>query len=142
MGIRVEEIAAEQTHELRLRVLSNTSPGPADGVPGVFHLGAIDDGGRVIGIATFFPEPTDLRPGKRAARLRGMATDPDVRGSGAGRLLIDAALERLRAEGYEVLWAQGRVAALGFYERLAFDVVGEFFAGAHDIPHKLVLRDL
>ena len=140
--IRIEEIEAERTYDLRLRVLSNTSPGPADAMPGVFHLGAIADDGLVVGIATFFAEHTDLRPGRRAARLRGMATDPDVRGGGAGRLLLDAAIERLRREGVEVLWAHGRIEAIGFYERLGFEIVGEFFDGAHGIAHKVVVLDL
>ena len=145
----VAEIEAAQTHDLRRRVLrgggSEHLVFPEDGRPGAFHLGVRPaPDGAVVAVASFAPEPTPHRPGRRAARLRGMVTEPDLQGRGIGRRLLAEAVGRLRAGGVEVLWANARDSALGFYERLGFEVVGEgFLAGpAGDIPHHIVVLDL
>ena len=64
-----------------------------------------------------------------------MATDPTVRGSGAGRALVAEGLARLAAVGADLVWCDARVPAVGFYERMGFAVVTEQFdkpeGGAH-----------
>jgi ribosomal protein S18 acetylase RimI-like enzyme len=52
-----------------------------------------------------------------------MATDPAVRGSGAGRALVVEGLARVAARGGDLVWCDARVAAAGFYERMGFTVV-------------------
>jgi ribosomal protein S18 acetylase RimI-like enzyme len=54
-----------------------------------------------------------------------MATDPAVRGAGAGRALVAEGLDRVRAQGGDLVWCHARVAAAGFYERMGFVVVTE-----------------
>ncbi|MGH9283935.1 MAG: GNAT family N-acetyltransferase [Acidimicrobiales bacterium] len=71
---------------------------PEDSGPGAVHLGVVDDEGSVVAIATVFPEPTRHRPGRRAARLRGMAVDPGRQGEGLGSLLLAALLDRVRQD--------------------------------------------
>jgi ribosomal protein S18 acetylase RimI-like enzyme len=51
-----------------------------------------------------------------------MATDPAVRGSGAGRALVTAGLSRVAARGGDLVWCDARQAAAGFYERMGFAV--------------------
>lgn len=111
--------------------------------PEAFHLGVRADDGRVIAVATFFQEPCPHRPGKAAWRLRGMAVEPGLQRSGAGTLLLDTAVARLRAEGVEVVWAHGRDSALGFYERRGWRVYGEGYATDETgLPHHDVVLDL
>jgi GNAT superfamily N-acetyltransferase len=147
--VLVGDIEATQTHDLRRRVLrdgrSEHLVFPEDDRPGAFHLGArAEPGGPFLAVASFSPESTPYRPGRRAARLRGMVTEPIHQGRGLGRSLLAEAVERLRASGFEVLWANARDNALGFYERLGFEVAGDgFLAGpAGDIPHHIVVLDL
>jgi GNAT superfamily N-acetyltransferase len=71
-----------------------------------------------------------------------MAVEPTVQRSGVGRLLIDAAVDRLRAEGFEVIWANGRDSALGFYRRQGWEVAGEGFLNENGIPHHVVVTEL
>ena len=54
-----------------------------------------------------------------------MATDPAVRGTGAGRALVVEGLARVAARGGDLVWCDARVAAAGFYERMGFAVVTE-----------------
>ena len=144
--MRVVEVDAEATYDLRRRVLRGDRPDadvrfPQDAVPGTFHL-AVMDGGSVVAVASFSPEATPRRPGARAVRVRGMAVEPRFQGTGAGRLLLEAATARLRGEGVDVVWANGRDSALGFYRRLGWQVAGEGFTTAEGIPHHVVLTEL
>ena len=142
----VVNIEAEATHDLRRRVLRDGRPDTAvsfagDLVPGAFHLGLLDDGGTLVGVVSLSPEPTPHRPGRKALRLRGMAVEPSRQGQGAGSLLLAAAVRRAAQEGYEVVWANGRDTALGFYGRHGWQVVGDGFVTI-DLPHHVILLDL
>ena len=67
-----------------------------------------------------------MAPAARAPwQLRGMATDPAVRGAGAGRALVADGLARVAARGGDLVWCDARVSAAGFYERMGFTVVTE-----------------
>jgi GNAT superfamily N-acetyltransferase len=145
-AVRVVELDAGATHDLRRRVLRAHLPGagveyPEDHVEGAVHLGVEDDAGRVVAAGTMFPEPTAHRPGTRAARLRGMAVQPDLQGRGVGARLLAALVQRARDDGYQVVWANGRDSALGFYRRHGWQVVGDGFESI-GLPHHVVLLDL
>lgn len=137
---------AERTHDLRRRVLRDGRPDAdvrftEDEVPDAFSLAALSQG-TVVGVASFSPEPTVRRPGRDAWRLRGMAVASEAQGRGVGRSLLEAAVERLVAGGAEVLWANGRDAALGFYERAGWRVEGGGFTTPIGLPHHVVVLDL
>ena len=138
MSIAVEEVDAAATHDLRRRVLRSHQPGlpatnPEDDLPETFHLAAVE-GDTILGVASF------TRAGTRV-RLRGMAVEPAAQGRGVGRFMMEAALERLRGEGAEVLWAHARDTAIGFYERFGMTVVGDGLDEI-DIPHHLMVLEL
>lgn len=90
----------------------------------------------------FVPAPCPYRPAARAPwQLRGMATDPSVRGSGAGRALVTEGLARVAALGGDLVWCDARTTAVGFYERLGFTVVSGPFDKAEIGPHVGMLSD-
>ena len=145
----VEEVGAEATHDLRWRVLRNRRAGapvvfPEDARPDAFHLAVRDpDTAAVVAVASFSVEATPHRPGRRAVHLRGMAVDDPYQRHGLGRLLVTSAVERLRADGVEVLWCNARDSAAGFYGRLGFELVGEgFVIPESGFAHHVMLRDL
>jgi GNAT superfamily N-acetyltransferase len=146
--VRVEDVPAEATHDLRWRILRDRRPGapvafPEDGRPGAFHLAVRDTDGAILAVASFSAEATPYRPGRPAVRLRGMAVDGPSQHHGLGRLLITTVVERLRAERVEVLWCNARDSAGGFYSRMGFAVVGEgFVLPESGIAHHVMLRDL
>jgi predicted GNAT family N-acyltransferase len=129
--MRVVEVEVADTHVLRRRVLL-VPPRPlvldGDDAAETFHL-AVRDGDEIIAVATFVPTP-------HGVQLRGMAVDPGRQGTGAGRLLLDAAVERLRAAGTSRMWCNARDTAVPFYERLGFTVTGPGFHHAESgLPH-------
>lgn len=130
----VVEVAAEATRDLRARVLRDGTHDDVvfagDDAPGTVHLAAIDQGGRVLGVGSFYEEDGDVK-------LRGMAVDPEAQGSGAGRAILEAAHERYRGR---LLWASCRDSALGFYERLGWRVVGEGYDTPHGPHHRGEIR--
>jgi GNAT superfamily N-acetyltransferase len=135
-AVVIRPIAAAATHPLRKSVLRDNSPSAVlvfdgDDEPTTFHLGAFH-GDELVGIASFVDRPCSNTPdAKRAVQLRGMAVAPTLQSGGVGRVLLSVAIERLRADGVAVLWANARDAALGFYRgRLGMTVGDDAFVDA------------
>lgn len=129
--MHVVEVEVADTYDLRRRVLL-VPPRPleleGDEQADTVHL-AVRDGDRLVAVAAFVP-------GAEGVQLRGMAVDPDVQGQGVGRLLLDSAMERLRAAGVTRLWCNARDTAVPFYERLGWTVTGPGFLHAESgLPH-------
>ncbi|MCW2706094.1 MAG: GCN5-related N-acetyltransferase [Blastococcus sp.] len=132
-AVTVDEVPAGETLPLRGAVLRPGRPAAIDGDddPATLHLAARTAHGQIVGVVRFHPAPCPWRPGAKAAwQLRGMATDPAVRGTGAGRALVAQGLARVAARGGDLVWCDARVAAAGFYERMGFTVV----TGEYDKP--------
>lgn len=146
--MRVEDIPAEATHDLRWRILRDSRPGapvafPEDSRPDAFHLGVRDDDGRILAVASFSAEATPHRPGRDSVRLRGIAVDRPAQHHGLGRLLITTVVQRLHLQDVEVLWCNARDSAAGFYARLGFEVVGDgFVLPESGIAHHVMVRDI
>jgi GNAT superfamily N-acetyltransferase len=146
--MRVEEVPAEATHDLRWRILRESRPGaavvfPEDSRSDAFHLAVRDPEGTIVAVSSFSAEDTPHRPGRPAVRLRGMAVDWPAQHRGLGRLLVTTVVDRLRREGVGVLWCNARDSAAGFYSRLGFEIVGDgFVLPESGIAHHLMLRDL
>ena len=103
----------------------------------------LEDDGAVLAVATFLARPYPGRPGATATQLRGMAVEPAQQGRGIGQVLLSAAIERLRADGVEVLWAKARDTSLGFYERLGLRVDGDGYVTPDTgLPHHTVVAEL
>jgi GNAT superfamily N-acetyltransferase len=142
VSVEIRRVAVEEIFPLRHAVLRPGRPVSYSVYSqdvGAVHVGAFDDG-MLVGCATVFPQPwpgSDGAPAEPAAwRLRGMAVDPSVQGSGIGRLVLAEGIVAAREGGAPVLWANARTAALGFYERMGWRVVGEeFIASDSGLPH-------
>lgn len=142
----IRPITVEQARTLRREVLK---PGLSesevqyarDDDPNSFHLGAFE-AGRLIGIATFLPDPCPMAPGVQDWRLRGMATIAAVRRRGVGGELLECGVDRVQQAGAARVWCNGRTGARRFYERHQFCAVGEEFQIPHTGPHYLFVRDL
>lgn len=121
---------------LRLAVLRPGQPAdsavyPEDDGPDTVHLAAFA-GGRVVATASLYRE--------NGWRLRGMATDPSVRGRGYGRAVLRAALDHAARRGAGEVWCNARLAAVGFYEGAGFAVVSDEFDVPGIGPHVVMTR--
>ena len=138
-AVTVEEVAPEVTYELRgaiLRPNGGEITWAGDDEAATFHLAARTADGAVVGVVRFSPAPCPWRPLAVAPwQLRGMATDTTVRGSGAGRAMVEDGLERVAARGGDLVWCDARTSAAGFYERMGFTVVTDEFDKPGIGPH-------
>ncbi len=149
--MQIRPITAAETRPLRGLVLRPGQPPeslvyPGDDAPDSFHAGAEIDG-EIVGIASIFPEPMPLAPDAdinpaNAFRLRGMATRPDLQGSGLGSGVLLYCIEHLRDIGTPILWCNARTSAIGFYQRLGFETVGDEFDIAGIGPHYVMWTDV
>ena len=143
--VTVDEVPPEVTYELRgaiLRPNGGEITWPGDEDAETFHLAARIDG-RVVGVVRFSPAPCPWRPlASEAWQLRGMATDTVVRGSGAGRAMVENGLQRVAARGGDLVWCDARTTAAGFYERMGFTVVTDEFDKPGIGPHLGMCKDL
>lgn len=107
------------------------------------HFGAFDSNGGLVGVASVYRTAADpsraavspLIVGDRAWQLRGMATDPSVRGQGKGGELLLACLAHASALGGAALWCNARSSVRGFYERFGLRVEGPEFSLPNIGPH-------
>jgi GNAT superfamily N-acetyltransferase len=141
--VPVEEIVALRRAVLRPGYPPEASTYAEDG--DAVHVGAFDDG-HLVGCATVFPDPWSgpEPPAEPAAwRLRGMAVDPQWRGTGVGAATLATAVSFAVHAGAPLMWANGRSSALGFYRRMGWRAVGdEFAAPVTGIPHYRIVLAL
>jgi predicted GNAT family N-acyltransferase len=139
----VVELAAVETHPLRLAVLRADTPTKVvtfagDDEPGTVHLG-VRDGDAIVAVSTWLPSRYGDEP---AVQLRGMATAEHLQGSGLGSILIEAGCQRAAKAG-SIVWARARDTALPFYLRHGFAVDGEGFVDdTTGLPHHVIVRRL
>lgn len=148
-SVLIRRVAAEEVRPLRHRVLRPNQAVeetlyPGDDLADTVHLAAYDGdraGGRIVGIASLYREGRAAGPGWR---LRGMATDASVRGAGHGAEVLAACIDHVATAGGGELWCNARMAAVGFYRRAGFEVVGEESdvpgIGAHVVMVRAVPR--
>lgn len=146
--MEVTPISTQETYPLRLRVLRADTPTkevefPEDDWPGAFHLGVRNDVGELVATSSWVPRPCPLAAAANAVQLRGMATDASLQGSGVGGLLLQAGFARAIGLGYDLMWANARDTALGFYQRHSCAVLGDGFIDANtQLAHHVVVRYL
>ncbi len=133
-------VEPERVYPLRQQVLRSGQPmdcvvNPGDDHPESIHVAAIIDN-EVVGVMSIMP---DEQPGVAglAWRIRGMATAPDFRGCGIGRLMIEFGITRAMNTRRADVWCNAREVAFGFYEKHGFIRVGGLFdiegIGVHSV---------
>jgi len=147
MMMKVSNITAESTYELRHKVLWPHLANQSDCTIAIDfrddarHFGTIMNN-QVIGIGSFFATAHDsFSSAKKPYRLRAMATDPNFRGRNAGGQLIKFAVNDLRDQGVDLIWCDARKVAIGFYEKLGFDRIDEWYEKPNVGPHQLMFLD-
>lgn len=136
MPITVEEVTALATYSVRHPVLRAGRPledcaMQGDELASTFHLAAIENE-QAMGVATFLRANDDTiltHCGNDLSyyQLRGMAVLPAAQGMGIGRMLLLDGINRLKSLSIDILWFNARIAAVPFYEKLGFVIIGSSF---------------
>lgn len=137
------DVRAVRQEVLRVGMPEATVDFDGDEESTTFHLAALDNDGSILAVSTWMSRPFTDEPSRPSIQLRGMATVARLQGVGLGSRLLDAGFSRARDLATEVIWANARDAALGFYQRQGFQVVGEgFIESVTRLPHHRVRYEL
>lgn len=109
--------------------------------PHAMHFGILENG-TLVGVCSLFAQTSPRIIESRQVRLRAMATHPDVRGKGFGKRLLEFAINTAREVGYEVIWCDARLNAVGFYTGLGFELLDEIYEVPKIGPHKFMWKAL
>lgn len=144
---QVSIIQSQQTYSLRLEVLWQHKNNleecglDIDEIETTFHVGAFKNG-ELVSVGTFLVQRNEKFEEKYQYRLRAMATSPKVRGENFGKEVIDFALKELKIREVELLWCDAREVAIGFYEKMGFNILGDFYEVPMIGKHKLMYKKL
>jgi len=139
--ITCRRVALEEILPLRHRVLRAGLPAEAacfdgDHDANTRHYAALSDA-KPACCLSLMPSEWEGQP---AWQLRGMATDGQQQGRGLGRRLLELAVaEARRDEPERVWWCNARTSAIGFYEKLGWQVRSEPFDVPTAGPHVKML---
>jgi len=154
MTTTVRFINKEDSWPLREKILRPGRPADesrfaCDENPLTFHVGVFVNQ-NLMTVSTFAPEAPPqsllalseefLEESLNAYRLRGMATDMNFQGQGAGAKAIAFAEVELQRRHCQMLWFNAREGAFTFYEKLGFQYHGEMFELPHIGPHKVMYK--
>ncbi len=142
----VKQITAKDTLPLRQKVLKpfltlEECSNDKDFLPDTFHFGVFQ-GSNLLCICSWEKENHPDFPSTNQYRLRGMATDQNSQGLGLGKILINQTLLFLKDNDCDFAWANARIKAFSFYEKLGFNFHGELFELPRIGPHKVIYKNL
>ncbi|SNR73614.1 Ribosomal protein S18 acetylase RimI [Lutibacter agarilyticus] len=142
--IKVKKILTEETYTIRFEVLRKDIPLPykfnGDFEKETFHLGAFKNN-QLIAVSSFMKVSNNNFYGDQF-QLRGMATLESFQGLGAGKLMVDKAIEILKTQKIDYLWCNARVIAVDFYKKQGFKIAGELFDIKYVGSHYLMFNEL
>lgn len=142
----IRQIPSSATFAVRLPVLRPGKPVEScifdgDDLPSTVHLG-IYDKENLVGIVSVFEAGSPLLPQENQFQLRGMAVLDAYQKKGLGEKLVKAAEEYIVSKGGETIWFNAREIAVGFYNKMGYEIIGEPFdigdIGTHYVMYRLV----
>ncbi len=140
----VHFVSAADVRPLRREVLRVDMPEATVDFDGdddidTFHLAVMNHSDTIVAVSTWMNRPLPELPEATAIQLRGMATRSSLQGAGLGARLLRTGFTHARARNIDWVWANARDAALNFYRREGFEVVGEgFIENVTRLPHHRV----
>ncbi|MFO7672557.1 MAG: GNAT family N-acetyltransferase [Lutibacter sp.] len=142
--IQIKEISAKETFPIRLEVLRKNIPLPyefnGDFDSETIHLGAFKND-KLIAVSSYMKSDNKNFKGNQY-QLRGMATLVEYQGFGAGKLMLQKAVEILKEINCNLLWCNARIAAVDFYVKQGFQTFGEKFDIAHVGEHYMMFKKI
>lgn len=142
----IKEISALETYPVRHPVLRNGKPVEGchfdgDELETTKHFGYFDHG-RLVGVASLFASKNEAFKGLKQFQLRGMAVLLDHQKKGIGENLVYHSEMYATRKNADLIWFNAREIAVGFYQKLGYEIFGKPFDIADIGPHYIMLKKL
>lgn len=146
MQLEISQIQAEDTYEIRHKVLRPNQPFDSikyesDHFDNSFHLGAFKEN-KLISVASFLTENHPSFEEVNQYRLNGMATLKEFRGKGAGTKILVEGEKILKKRHARLLWCNAKYPVSNYYTGFGLREYGEVFVIDSIGPHKLMYKKL
>lgn len=141
----IKKIPASALYPIRHEILRKGEPiekciYPNDNAETTTHFGLYEKN-MLVGVISIFETSNALFSDVKQFQIRGMAVIEKYQKKGYGAALVNEAVAFLKTneENY-TLWFNARIIAVGFYEKLGFEKIGDAFEidtiGVHYIMYK------
>ncbi|WP_309641993.1 GNAT family N-acetyltransferase [Flavobacterium sp.] len=143
--IVIKKITADELYPIRHEILRKGETFekciyPNDNAASTFHLGLYEDA-VLAGVVSVFQTKSVVFKDEKQFQIRGMAVLNKHQKKGYGAALVREVESYLKAnENNYTLWFNARIIAVGFYEKMGFEKIGNAFEidtiGIHYIMYK------
>lgn len=127
----IKEISALETFSVRHPVLRSGKTREScrfegDNLATTMHYGLFTPLG-MVGVISLFENSNSLFSTGKQFQIRGMAVLAEEQKKGCGEVLVRHIETILIAEKEKIIWFNAREIAVGFYEKLGYQVIGASF---------------
>ena len=146
MPYTIQKIIAQDTYPVRHQVLRSGKPIEScqfqgDELETTHHFGYYLNK-QIIGVISLFEIDNDHLAAEKSFQIRGMAVLPSFQKQGIGEALVKEAEKFCTTQKADLIWFNARTSAVGFYQKMGYEILGPEFE-IYDVgPHFLMYKKL
>lgn len=142
----IKEIPSKDTYIVRQPVLRKGKPIEScifegDDLDTTHHFGLFDQK-QLTGIISLFSQTNTIFADENQAQIRGMAVLDTHQKKGFGEALVQHCENYCKAQNVDLIWFNARTAAVGFYKKMNYQIIGEAFDIKDVGEHYLMFKKL
>ncbi|KAF2511841.1 GNAT family N-acetyltransferase [Flavobacterium foetidum] len=142
----IKEITSKETYIVRQPVLRKGKPIEScifegDDLPTTHHFGLFEDK-NLTGIISLFTQINSIFADENQAQIRGMAVLENHQKKGYGEALVTHCEKFCQSQNIDLIWFNARTAAVGFYKKMNYQIIGEAFDIKDVGEHYLMFKKL
>ncbi|KUJ60160.1 acetyltransferase [Flavobacteriaceae bacterium CRH] len=127
----IKEILSKETYIVRQPVLRNGKPIEScifegDDLETTHHFGLFENE-ELTGIISLFSQTNTIFAEKKQAQIRGMAVLETHQKKGFGEALVKHCENYCHEKNIDLIWFNARTAAVGFYKKMNYQIIGAPF---------------
>ena len=142
----IQKITSTETYPVRHIVLRAGKPIESckfdgDELVSTHHFGYYFNN-QIIGVISLFEIDNDHLAAEKSFQIRGMAVLPSFQKQGIGETLVKEAEKFCTTQKADLIWFNARTTAVGFYQKMGYEILGPEFE-IYDVgPHFLMYKKL
>ena len=142
----IQKITSTETYPVRHIVLRAGKPIEScqfngDELGSTHHFGYYLNN-QIIGVISLFEIKNEYFETQKSFQIRGMAVLPTFQKQGVGEALVKEAEKFCTTQKADLIWFNARTIAVGFYQKMRYEIVGAEFEINEVGPHFLMFKKL